>query len=119
MKFMSWSWAGLGVLLVLAGCSTDGKVKVHNVSEMWQATPAELIQTFGDGQIPDHPYRQVALLTYSGVPGEYPAAVQAFQTRAYKLGADAILLLPSEAYTGEEAQRFEFRAVAIKYAQAQ
>ena len=101
----------------LCGCgSPTGKVRVHDVSEARAPKPGERVETFSEGAVPDRAYREVAVFSYNGVPGEYPEAVRAFQIKAEELGADGVIMLPTETYANSaDSTRMEFRALAIEF----
>ena len=74
----------------LAGwASPAGRVKLSRIAENAPATEAP-IEAFDYGDSPDQPFREIASLSYDGMPGDYLEAMREFRIKARQLGADAI-----------------------------
>jgi len=114
MRFFS-TLLFIGVLgLFVAGCgSPSGRVKVANIAPAEQVE----IEMFDIENPPEKAFREIAILSYDGVAGEYLDAVRQFRLKARELGANAIMLDDPISYAGDRHpyEHFMFRAIAIVY----
>src|SRR5437667_9079909 len=93
----------VGVLVIFAsGCgSPSGRVEVTPSPPAGATAKKAEIEMFDVAQPPERAYREVAQLTYEGVPGEFLDVVREFRIKARELGADAIILDDPVGFTGD------------------
>ena len=101
------------LFLSCAGCGgPTGRVKV-DMGPAASANPS-VVEIFDAEFPPDRPFREIAQLSFDGVPGEYRDVIREFTLKAQQLGADAIILEDPENFTGS-SDHLMFRATAISF----
>src|SRR5437867_10218306 len=107
---------GYAFAIFCAGCgSPTGHVKVSMKTP--GAAEAADVETFDVGEAPEKAFKEIAYLSYDGVPGDFLDVIREFKLKARELGADALILNEPVPYTGSTygSERLMFRATAIAY----
>lgn len=108
------------VAAFLIGCATTDRVVLDGVKR----APTRTVEVFKTGEKPTRTYKEIARLSFMGPREDEFKAMRHFVAEGKKLGANAIMLEPTEeggmrggfsSYGGQFKTTFVFKAAAIVY----